>query len=89
MNNKHRKTLERVFARPVPTTPVPNNFVWADLEALLVALGAERVNRGGSMVSFFMKGERADFHRPHSSKDAKPYQVRCVREFLELIGVKP
>ena len=84
MNNKHRKTLERVFARPIP-----NNFVWADLEALLVALGAERVNRGGSMVSFFMKGERADFHRPHPSKDAKPYQMRCVREFLELIGVKP
>ena len=56
---------------------------------MLVALGAERVNRGGSMVSFFMNGERADFHRPHQSKDAKPYQVRCVREFLELTGVKP
>lgn len=84
MNNKHRKTLARVFAKPVG-----HNFVWAELEGLMVALGAECVNRGGSMVSFFLNDERADFHRPHPSKDAKPYQVRCVREFLELAGFKP
>lgn len=84
MNNKHRKTLTRIFERPVP-----KNLVWADLEALLMALGAERVNRGGSMVSFFLKGERVDFHRPHPSKDAKPYQLRCACEFLLLTGVKP
>ncbi len=84
MNNKHRKTLARVFEKPIP-----KNVNWVDLEALFIALGAECVNRGGSMVSFFMQGERADFHRPHPAKEAKPYQVRCAREFLELTGVKP
>jgi hypothetical protein len=47
------------------------------------------VNRGDSMVSFFLNNERADFHRPHPAKEAKPYQVRCAREFLNLAGVKP
>jgi HicA toxin of bacterial toxin-antitoxin, len=84
MNNMQRKTLEKVFARPVV-----KNLDWAELEGLLVALGAERLNRGGSMVSFFLGNERADFHRPHPAKEAKPYQVRCAREFLDLAGVKP
>ena len=84
MNNKHRKTLARVFERPVP-----KNLIWTELETLFMALDAECVNRGGSMVSFFLKGERVDFHRPHPAKEAKPYQVRCAREFLELTGVKP
>ena len=84
MNSKQRKALEQVFAKPVPS-----NFVWTELEGLLMALGAERVNRGGSMVSFFLNGERADFHRPHPAKEAKPYQVRCAREFLVLAGIKP
>jgi hypothetical protein len=61
----------------------------ADIESLLTALGAERVSRGGSMVKFFLKGGRVDFHRPHPAKEVKPYQARCVREFLELIGAKP
>lgn len=84
MNNKQRKTLEKVFARPVV-----KNLDWVELEGLLMALGAERVNRDGSMVSFFSGSERADFHRPHPAKEAKPYQVDCAREFLELAGVKP
>ena len=84
MNSKQRKTLARLFEKPVPTS-----LDWADIESLLIALGAECVNRGGSMVSVFMRGERADFHRPHPAKEAKPYQVRCAREFLDLIGVKP
>lgn len=84
VNSKQRKTRARLFEKPVP-----KSLAWADIEALLIALGAERVNRGGSIVSFFMNGERADFHRPHPAKEAKPYQVRCVREFLDLTGVKP
>ena len=31
----------------------------------------------------------ATFHRPHPEKDAKPYQIRDARTFLETIGVKP
>lgn len=84
MNNKHHKTLARVFEKPVV-----KNLEWVELESLFIAVGAECVNRGGSMVSFFFKGQRADFYRPHPAKEAKPYQVRCAREFFELTGVKP
>ena len=82
MNSRHRKTLEQVFA-------VPKAMVWADIEALLMVAGAERVKRGGSMVSFFLNDERGDFHRPHPAKEAKPYQVRDARRLLELAGVTP
>lgn len=84
MNNKHRKTLESVFS-----TPVPASLEWSRIEALFVALGAEVIEGAGSRVGFKLQGERADFHRPHPGKEAKPYQVRATREFLERIGVKP
>jgi hypothetical protein len=29
------------------------------------------------------------FHRPHPTKEAKPYQVTDARNFLTLIGVIP
>ena len=34
-------------------------------------------------------GEVEMFHRPHPTKEAKRYQIRAVRAFLELIGVAP
>jgi hypothetical protein len=43
MNAKHRRTLEAIFARPVPS-----DIRWAAIEALLVALGAERSEGRGS-----------------------------------------
>ena len=34
------------------------------------------------------RGElRADLHRPHSAKEAKPYQVRAAREFLAKLEI--
>lgn len=84
MNSKHRKTLGAIFS-----TPVPASLEWSRIEALFVALGAEVIEGSGSRVGFRLQGERADFHRPHPGKEAKPYQVRATREFLERIGVKP
>ena len=84
MNNKHRKTLETVFLSPVLAT-----LKWGRIEALFVALGAEIIEGSGSRVGFKLEGQRADFHRPHPGKEAKPYQIRATREFLERIGVKP
>ena len=51
--------------------------------------GCEVIEGDGSRVGFKMGDLRADFHRPHPEKEAKPYQVRAAREFLEQIGVKP
>jgi hypothetical protein len=84
MNNKHRKTLEMVF-----TTPISRSLKWSRVEALFVALGADVIEGSGSRVGFKLHDDRADFHRPHPGNEAKPYQIRAVREFLERNGVKP
>ena len=84
MNNTHRKTLRAIFSSPVSAT-----IEWRRIEALFATLGAEVIEGRGSRVGFKLHGESADFHRPHPGKEAKPYQVRAAREFLELTGVKP
>ena len=84
MNNKHRKTLAAVFA--YPTLGV---IEWRAIEALLVTLGAKTVEGRGSRVRFTYGSIVATFHRPHPEKDAKAYQIRDARAFLEAIGVKP
>jgi len=62
---------------------------WRAIEALLVAAGAKTIEGRGSRVRFVYGKIVATFHRPHPEKDAKPYQVRDARSFLEAIGVKP
>jgi hypothetical protein len=52
-------------------------------------LGAEVIEGDGSRVSFILKGEKADFHRPHPGKEAKRYQVRNASDFLTRAGVQP
>jgi hypothetical protein len=84
MNSKHRKTLETVFKDPVPGT-----IEWVSIERLLVAAGARVIEGRGSRVRFEKDGEVETFHRPHPRKEAKRYQVRAVRDFLERIGVRP
>jgi hypothetical protein len=84
MNNKHRKTVEAVFANPVK-----GNIEWARIEALLVALGCTVIEGSGSSVTFEKNGKRAYFHRPHPQKEALRYRVTDARHFLESIGVKP
>ena len=83
MNSRHRKTLALLHAQPTPKT-----LAWADIEALLTALGARRVNRGGSAVGFELNGVRLDVHRPHPQKEAKPYVVKNAAQFLKLAGVE-
>ena len=82
MNRKHRRTLEAVCSDPVPKT-----LEWARIEALLVALGADVIEGRGSRVRFILNGIVATFHRPHPAKEAKPYQVRDARRFLDQAGV--
>ena len=84
MNKRHRETLEKIFQAPVPAS-----LEWRDIEALFVAVGARTVEGSGSRVRFELKGVVATFHRPHPEKEAKPYQVRDARSFLEQAGIKP
>ena len=84
MNAMHHKTLIAIFANPVSAT-----LAWRRIEALLIALGCQVIEGHGSRVRFEKNGVIAAFHRPHPTKEAKPYQVRDARIFLEAIGVKP
>jgi len=84
MNKSHRKTLNDIFSQPVPTT-----LEWRRIESLFVSLGAQTIEGAGSRVRFDLNGIIAAFHRPHPAKEAKPYQVRDAKTFLENAGVKP
>ena len=84
MNSKHRRILQAVF-----TDPVSGTLSWADIESLLIATGAQVVEGRGSRVRFVLGTELESFHRPHPAKEAKRYQVRAARDFLERIGVTP
>jgi len=84
MNKRHRETLGKIFQ-----TPVPASLEWRDIEALFLAVGARSVEGSGSRVRFELQGVVATFHRPHPEKEAKPYQVRDARRFLEQAGIKP
>lgn len=70
------------------SSPTPKNIEWRRVEALLMALGCELIEGNGSRVAFIYEAKRADFHRPHPNKEAKPYQVKAVAEYLILIGIK-
>lgn len=84
MNSKHRKTLAAVF-----TDPVSGTIEWAAVESLLLAAEARLIEGRGSRVRFEKNGEVATFHRPHPAREAKRYQIRDARDFLERIGVRP
>lgn len=84
MNSRQKRTLELIF-----TNPVLRTIEWRRIESLLLAVGCELIEGNGSRVAF-RKGElRADFHRPHPGNEAKPYQVRAVREFLRKLEIEP
>lgn len=84
MNATHRKTLIAIF-----TDPVSTSLEWRRIESLLVAVDCRVIEGSGSRVRFERDGIIATFHRPHPAKEAKPYQVRDARQFLENLGVKP
>lgn len=84
MNSAQRKTLEAIFSEPISGA-----LEWRRMESLFVALGAQMVLGSGSRVAFVLNDKRADFHRPHPGKEAKRYQIKAAREFLESAGVQP
>lgn len=84
MNKSLRKTLNDIFSQPVPAT-----LEWRRIESLFVSLGANTIEGAGSRVRFELNGVIAAFHRPHPAKEAKPYQVKDAKIFLENAGVKP
>ena len=82
MNKKHYRTLSAIYADPVRA-----NIVWADIESLFTALGADITEGSGSRVRIRLNEIRATFHRPHPQKETDKGAVKAVRTFLEQAGV--
>lgn len=84
MKRAHQKTLEAIFAHPTSA-----NIPWRDIEALMLALGAEVSEREGSRVAVVLFNEVRVFHRPHPSPKTDKGAVTAVRRWLDQHGVKP
>ena len=84
MKRKQTAPLTQIFARPVSA-----GIRWADIEALLIGLGAEISEREGSRVCVFLFGEIKVFHRPHPAPTTDKGAVASIRRWLEEHGVKP
>lgn len=84
MNNRYRKILDSIYRTPTSAT-----LVFADIEALVVYLDGQVLEREGTRVKLILAGEHWRCHRPHPGKEAKRYQVEEAREFLLRAGVHP
>jgi len=84
MKKRHHATLVQIFARPAS-----GSIRRSDIEALLVALGAEVTEREGSRIGVYLFEEVRVFHRPHPSPDADKGAVASIKKWLESHGVKP
>ena len=80
---RHKKTYEAIFK-----DPVLSSIPWSDIEALLLALGAELSEGRGSRVRVVLRGVRAVFYRPHPAKETDRGAVRSMRRFLQEAGVR-
>lgn len=84
LSSAHRVTLSQVFSDPPRAS-----IAWRDVEALLMACGAERSEGRGSRLRFALNGVRAVFHRPHPKKEIDKGALRSVRRFLMEAGIQP
>lgn len=84
LRTRHRRTLERMFARPTPS-----DIRWAEVEALLRALDVEIGQRAGSRVRLSRDGKGIVVHEPHPSPHLLRSTVREIAAFLSDIGVSP
>ncbi|WP_329606815.1 type II toxin-antitoxin system HicA family toxin [Paraburkholderia polaris] len=84
MKSKHLSTLHALFERPTRS-----GIVFADIEALIPALGGEVREGAGSRVAFELHGSRRYLHRPHPGKEARKYQVEELRVWFTELGVEP
>ena len=83
MKAKHQRTLESIFHNPLLA-----NLVWADIESMLLALGAELSEGRGSRVRIHLNGIRAVFHRPHPHKETDKGAIISLRRFLTEAGLQ-
>ena len=84
MNSQQQRILEKIF-----DDPVRSNILWADVESLLRACGAEVTEGQGSRIRVALNGVRAVFHRPHPRPETDKGAIKSMRRFLTEAGVIP
>ncbi|MDX8531236.1 type II toxin-antitoxin system HicA family toxin [Mesorhizobium sp. VK25A] len=84
MKAAHRQTLNKIFANPVSAS-----IKWRDVEALLIALGAEVSEGSGSRFRFTIADQTLFLHRPHPSPDTKRWLIREHPRILTNVGIRP
>jgi hypothetical protein len=84
MNKKQRKTLADIYEKPTRS-----DVSWRNVESLFKAIGSEIFEGAGSRVSVVFNKRVLNIHKPHPSGNLKKYVVEKVRDFLNIIEVKP
>ncbi|MBH3414466.1 MULTISPECIES: type II toxin-antitoxin system HicA family toxin [Pseudomonas] len=82
MNTRYRKIYDAIFR-----TPTTASLAFSEVEALVLHLGGQVLERQGSRVKVVLGGQSWRCHRPHPGKEAKRYQIEEAREFLLRAGV--
>ena len=75
----HENTLDAILKTPDPAT-----LKWWRIKSLLTGYGAKSIPGKESRRRFELNGVIITFHQPHSQKEARSYQVRDIRRFLEI-----
>jgi predicted RNA binding protein YcfA (HicA-like mRNA interferase family) len=81
--SKKGKLIQRLKSKP-------KDFTFAEMVALLVALGFTKSNKGrtsGSRVEFYRGNITIAFHRPHPQNTFKAYQIMKIIRDLEKEGL--
>jgi len=84
VNKKQSKTLTSIYEKPTRC-----DVSWRDVESLFKAIGSDVVEGEGSRISIVFNKRILNIHKPHPSSEMKKYAVEKVRDFLNIIGVKP
>lgn len=82
VNKRHRKTMEEILRKPDR-----NDIKWTDFVNLLLALDADVVEKGGSMIGVRLNGRYAVFHKPHPGNEIYTSDLKRIRRFLTETGV--
>ena len=75
----YEKTVDAILR-----TPDPGALKWWRIKSLLTGYGAKSIPGKESRSRFELNGVIITFHRPDSQKEARSYQVRDIRRFLEI-----
>jgi hypothetical protein len=84
MNKKQRRTLTDIYEKPTRC-----DVSWLNVESLFRAIGSDVFEGEGSRVSVVFNKRVLNIHKPHPRGQLKKYAVEKVRDFLNIIGVKP